>query len=300
MTQERFCPICQSSDIKIKFTNLIDKNFGISKKTFDLFECKNCHAVFIYPLCDPNELKDFYPLLDYQPHQFEIRTVNKHNPTSILYNQFRVLHNYFKLHDEFSLIDLGCGGGSFLFQVNNEFPNSKLFGVDFSEQAIQNLKSKNLNGFVSNIDDIDLEIKFDVVNASQLLEHVPNPHNFIKKIKQLTHKGSIILLDVPDTESYTAKKFKEDWLHWDIPRHQINYSRKTLEYLLKDFDTIELCTVGSPYTYIDSYNLSKYGQRHPHKKLIDKIYHQFILKIGVKIWSFKYNTDVLFWVGRKR
>jgi hypothetical protein len=60
------------------------------------------------------------------------------------------------------------------------------------------------------------------------LEHVPkaDPHLIAAK-RLLTDYGDLVV-QVPNADSYQARLFKENWVGYDVPRHLVNYSAKTL------------------------------------------------------------------------
>lgn len=74
-----------------------------------------------------------------------------------------------------SLLDFGCGDGRLLGELAERLaPGTELAGVDFDERAL--LFARGFNGarvrFVPRLEELE-GVRFDVVVASEVLEHVP-------------------------------------------------------------------------------------------------------------------------------
>ncbi|MCK5284826.1 MAG: bifunctional 2-polyprenyl-6-hydroxyphenol methylase/3-demethylubiquinol 3-O-methyltransferase UbiG [Alphaproteobacteria bacterium] len=99
------------------------------------------------------------------------------------------------LFKNISIIDVGCGGGLICEPMARMEAN--ITGVDADSVAIEvatkhanksNLKINYLNGSIE-----EIEEKFDVVLALEILEHVNNPNDFIKVCANLMKEGGIII-----------------------------------------------------------------------------------------------------------
>lgn len=100
-----------------------------------------------------------------------------------------------------SLVDLGCGGGMLLREIEARLPGVELAGLDLSRRQIE----ENRHG-TSTIrwDVVDLEQpidastglvgRWDVVVASEILEHLDEPAAFLRNALRLAASGSGRLL----------------------------------------------------------------------------------------------------------
>ncbi|MES2590598.1 MAG: class I SAM-dependent methyltransferase [Bacteroidota bacterium] len=291
------CPICGSREIIIFIKNIADITFKTTTEKFNIFCCKNCDAKFQNPFIPENEVGQYYPNASYHPFMLQKKAIPlnlKYNPASIYIRKLMEKHN---CNDIFSLIDVGCGGGTFLMSVKQYFPNAQLMGVDVSEIAIKNLNKIGIDGICSSLYSFEINRKFDYIISSQVLEHLNQPYLFTKKLKDLSKPESIIMIDVPASDSYSAEKFKENWVHWDLPRHSIIYSKKTIDYLFKDFTKIELRHAGSLAAVLSSYKISKGKDIY-----FQTLYEKMILKLVTPITKlFKLHflfSDKLVWIGK--
>lgn len=290
------CPICFNDNTSIFIEGLEDVTFKTTKEKFNLYSCPNCDAKFQYPFIPENVVGKYYPNTTYHPFQLNkpISHKSKHYPQSIY---LRLLLNKHKPEDSFSLIDVGCGGGTFLMSVKKYFPNAQLMGIDVSDTAVQNLKTIQIECICSSLYDFEVNKKFDYITSSQVLEHLNQPYLFLKKIKELADPESVIMIDVPASDSYSAKKYNRNWVHWDLPRHSILYSEKTLNFLFKDFTTLELKHAGSIAALLSSYKISK-GENVFTPTLSERIKLK-LSSFAAKLFKMNFLfSDKLVWIGK--
>jgi ubiquinone/menaquinone biosynthesis C-methylase UbiE len=98
-----------------------------------------------------------------------------------------------------TLLDVGCGTGTFLSMILNKF-NARVFGIDISPGMIK--KSRELLS-----DRADLKVgdsehlpwsdeSFDIVTCIASFHHYPHPEPVLKEMKRvLRHGGSLIIAD---------------------------------------------------------------------------------------------------------
>src|SRR3989338_5957216 len=94
------------------------------------------------------------------------------------------------------LLDVGCGYGRFLKLAENEFVT---YGIDPSEFLINEARKYAINTKfeVATILSYKPEIKFDVITAFDVLEHVPEIEKAIGQIKSRLKPGGIFFCAVP-------------------------------------------------------------------------------------------------------
>lgn len=121
------------------------------------------------------------------------------------------------------ILDVGCSSGVFLKELENlGFYSNNLFGIDISEKAILNSKKNGLrNTFVMDAQNITLDEKFDIIVASDCLEHLENETKALKNWKNLLKKEGEIYVFVP--------AFMSLWsYHDEINMHFRRYTKKEL------------------------------------------------------------------------
>jgi 2-polyprenyl-3-methyl-5-hydroxy-6-metoxy-1,4-benzoquinol methylase len=83
---------------------------------------------------------------------------------------------------------------------------------------------------------------FDVIALWHSLEHLPNPWVVLEKAAERLAPGGILLIAVPNIESYDFSVLRAAWMHLDAPRHLFFYTARSLEKLCSanGLETLEL------------------------------------------------------------
>jgi len=129
-----------------------------------------------------------------------------------------------------SILDFGAGTGDFLNRMKSFFWNVE--GVEPNEIArdLAILKGLNLKTSFKELDGKS----YDVISLWHVLEHLPDFENKLEKFHELLNPGGILIIAVPNYNSYDANYYKEDWAAWDVPRHLWHFSRNGLKNILNE------------------------------------------------------------------
>ena len=123
-----------------------------------------------------------------------------------------------------NIIDVGCGGG--ILSEPLKRLGARITGIDASATAIQSARlhseksNLEINYLVGTIDRLIEQKKFyDLVIASEVIEHVKDPNDFIKGLKKLLMpKGKIILTTLSRSlKSFLIAKVAAEYLTRIIP-----------------------------------------------------------------------------------
>lgn len=90
---------------------------------------------------------------------------------------------------------------------------------------------------------------FDVVTMWHSFEHFGDPAPTLREIRALLKPGAIVVLEVPNLDSWQARLGRERWFHLDAPRHLYHFSSATLRRILDSagFDVVEQKTFSLEY-----------------------------------------------------
>ncbi|HQW68805.1 MAG TPA: class I SAM-dependent methyltransferase [Flavobacterium sp.] len=122
------------------------------------------------------------------------------------------------------ILDIGCSSGVFLKDLEDiGFASQNLYGIDISQKAILNCKSNGLNNtFVMDAQNISIDEKFDIIIASDCLEHLENDSKALKNWNNLLNIGGKMYVFVP--------AFKSLWSYHDIINmHFRRYTKSELK-----------------------------------------------------------------------
>jgi len=96
-----------------------------------------------------------------------------------------------------SLLDIGCGSGSFLAQLQKRFANKKFFGIDKSRIMVANAQRLGFN--VSHKDLSQVTEKFDIATATFDMVNYLNKEEiklFFNQLSNILCDGGYFLFDV--------------------------------------------------------------------------------------------------------
>ena len=124
------------------------------------------------------------------------------------------------------ILDFGCGDGRLIYEICNlekrkEIEINKIIGVDISERAILFARAflydfrNKVRTYSKDIREINLSGKFDIITATEVLEHIPHKEmdGILKKIHELLAKEGTLIVSVP---SVNLKKPKKHYRHYTI------------------------------------------------------------------------------------
>ena len=157
-----------------------------------------------------------------------------------------------KTLNKISILDLGCGGG--LVSEGLSKLGANVTGIDFIRENIKvakiHAKKNNLkiNYKILNFENEKINSKFDVIVIFEVLEHLSNWEDFIKKIKSNLNPNGILIMSTINRNllsKFLAIDLAENYLKW-IPTNTHTYNKfikpKELENILmkNNFKNINL------------------------------------------------------------
>lgn len=222
------------------------KDYFYSQEIFDVVPSEN--EGILKTLNIPTHLSKYYNSENYISH-----TNNKNGLKEIVYSliQKQNLKYKFNLIKKFSkgkkLLDYGCGNGIFLEFMKNK--GYEIQGFEPSSTGKSETEKRLGIKLASNFDEIN---KVDVITLWHVLEHIPNPEEILNEFKNKLNDNGILLIALPNYESYDAKIYGEFWAAYDVPRHLYHYSKDgAMNYFSKFFKIITTAPL-----LFDSYYIS--------------------------------------------
>ncbi len=130
------------------------------------------------------------------------------------------------------LLDIGSGTGEFLSACKEN--GLKTVGIEPSDKAREFSKREyGLNVLPeSGLASMDPS-SFDVITMWHVLEHVHQLKARVEEINRLLVNGGVVLIAVPNRESYDALKYGPEWAAYDVPRHLYHFTRKDVQALFE-------------------------------------------------------------------
>jgi hypothetical protein len=232
---------------------------------FDI--CSDCNLVFLNPRVALDELKNYYTS-HYLPYRgakawgkYEQLVENSQKKMDLKrVNRIKEFHS---ISSETLVLDVGCGRPTFL-QSCREVLNCKTLGIDFSDEGWkeESVQFEGLNLQVSEIKDLSSQLKPDVITMWHYLEHDYAPTENLRYLHSISKQSTTLLIEIPNFDSESRKKFGENWAGWHTPRHISLFSPKNIEKLLDQcgWKVSKIMTYGTMDPYL-LYWMSEMEQR---------------------------------------
>lgn len=222
-----------------------------TKEGYKIAACRECSLVQLEPTPSAEALEALYSehyfnaaeaesgYADYASQETEylatfaedVRAIQQHVPTG------RVL-------------DVGCGYGYFLKAA--EKAGFEPYGIDLSDAAVEQanarFRGRVFSGTLDN-SGLPADLKFDVVFASHVIEHITEPVEFIRQAAARLRPGGLLVLVTPNIESVLARVSKARWVSFKIPEHVAYYSPKTIRALILRGGNFDVLGVSPAYQH---------------------------------------------------
>lgn len=136
------------------------------------------------------------------------------------------------------LLDIGCGTGDFLAKAKEK--GWTIAGVEPNEEA----RARSAQKGILSKEELALvtATDFNVITLWHVLEHLPNLESQIETIVQMLSSDGVLVIAVPNYNSYDAKHYKNFWAAYDAPRHLWHFSKASIETLFKphNFEIVKI------------------------------------------------------------
>lgn len=235
-TEKCNCPLCNISE-----STLIDSENGLG-----IVKCMQCDLLYTSPRVK-NPHNNYFGDKDlfYSEASLIFKGEKKHHRDCNYEYELRKIK---KIKRSGKLLDIGTDMGFFLRKAR-EF-GYEVEGLEPSPSLAEIARdSWNLTIHNSFLENAKLpENYFDIITLIDVLEHIPNPKEFLGKCHKLLRNNGIIVIKVPNGNYNYLKmrlaKFsgrKTDMEIWDCYEHVVHYSSKTLKRLIEftDFELLK-------------------------------------------------------------
>ncbi|MCX6800747.1 MAG: class I SAM-dependent methyltransferase [Candidatus Diapherotrites archaeon] len=268
------CAACDSDKWKFLFKST-EMRHGIAGE-WDVCGCRSCGLMRIFPF--PEKLLKYYPE-DYTAY-YAYKTKDLPNYKKLALKR-HYSYSHLKVESSFKdllkselyfaytklsgnriipfrnglLFDVGAGVGEFLESQGKL--GWDVGGIDFSEHACRIAKKHGIDVQFGDYLKANLKKKAAVVNATFILEHLPNPNAFFIKTHAVLEKKSLLVFDVPNAKALDLALFKNNCYALDSPRHLFVYSPRSLLLMLErnGFVVKKILYPANPSHFIKSVNL---------------------------------------------
>lgn len=228
------CPICEGKDHTLIMTC---KDYTVSHETFSIVCCSSCGFHFTNPRPTEKEIGAYYKSEDYISHSnTSSGLVSRIYQKARSYTVKRKYDLAKKYTSSSTILDYGCGTGEFLNyckqngmkSIGYEPSEARKYGIDnyqldiYSEEKIKALPASSLGA----------------ITMWHVLEHVHRLKELIGILKEKLNDHGTLIVAVPNMTSWDAKKYKEHWAAYDVPRHLYHFQPKNIKDIFAQFNMV--------------------------------------------------------------
>jgi SAM-dependent methyltransferase len=209
---ELTCPVCRGA-LEQALVGVRDPQSG---EEFGVVRCSRCQLGVTVPA--PEDLEPYYGERYYGGRHWITRRY-------CVWRRMRVIERTTRGTAPSTLVDIGCGDGSFLLEARRA--GWTVLGTEVNDR----IPSPGLEIWGS-IDDLRVRAPFGCITLWHSLEHLRNPIQALADLAGMLMPGGTFVVAVPDSQGWQARLFGRHWLHLDVPRHLYHFSLPSLRAAL--------------------------------------------------------------------
>jgi len=255
-TVDAACPLCGARPTEPHASGP-DYDYATSGNTVWTFRrCATCGIVSLDPRPKDTELPRIYPG-NYYAYDFTENPSLGHRVKTLL--DRRAVRSYLKhaRGGSGNVLDVGCGDGRLLTLFGEcGIPAGKLHGMELDQRAVDRARARGLQVVRGRFEDVSYgDGFFSLAVLQQVIEHVPDPRGFVRRLHRVLAPGGAAVIETPNVASWDHAVFRRSyWGGYHIPRHFFLFDRRSLARLLEQegFDVVEARCLPSPMFWIQS------------------------------------------------
>lgn len=266
------CPLCGSSAIysrgKIIYNSPVKFSTYFIKlnKIPEIWQCKTCLSFFAQNIVPENQAKNLY--INSNSNRWMISDFQKEKTSGLI----KLLDSIIK--KDMKALDIGCNSGSLLDYVHEH--KADTFGIEISKSCSSAAKKKGHKIF-KDYKELPAGVKFDIIFAFDLVEHLYNINLFFDETGKLLNKDGKLIILTGNPYCLSAKIAKNRWWYFTYPEH---ITFPSLQYF-KSLKSFQLERYSAAYNSQEHY---KSSLCYFNKKFFNKL-----IVFGFKLLSFTYN-----------
>jgi SAM-dependent methyltransferase len=230
------CLLCGSGEAH----SWLDSQVQLAPATGEVYSfvrCAVCGLVYLSPRPLAAEIHRYYPP-SYLPHRGPeawgrwaplVRSAERRMDRK----RVRLVTAHAALAPGSRVLDVGCGRPTFLRELRRR-TGAEGVGTDVSEAGWEAEDRADLRLVRGSFPEVEEELRgvagdgFCAVTLWHALEHDYGPLETLRALSRLAAPGAVLVVEVPDLSSLTARLHGPDWAGLHTPRHPAAYTAETL------------------------------------------------------------------------
>ncbi len=210
---ERRCPACAAT---------AERGLG-QKNKLQISSCRSCGTLYAYYATGAGASENY----DVYYHEANLTV-----PAFIDKRLDEIITDFARFRQSNRLLDIGCGAGSLLQAAQRAGWEAE--GVEVSRPSVEHVRRAGFKVFHGELSAARYaDEQFDVVTASEVLEHVPDPQMMLVEIARILRPGGLFWGTTPHGRGLSAQLLGIAWSTVSPPEHLQLFSLAGMHRLLK-------------------------------------------------------------------
>jgi len=224
---------------------------------FTFTRCLGCGLVYQSPRPTIEHIKSYYDD-EYLAHRKRtdwgvLSPILNAAMDSLDREKLRIIGRYVGLDPSSTVLDVGCGAGTFLSRVRARHACA-VVGVDFMDLADRpTLRDVEFHCGLF-YEQAVWRDRFDLITMWHFLEHDYDPQRSLAHARNALKPGGRLIVEVPRLDSVTFRLFGDRWPGLQAPQHTVLYDRVMLVKMVEraGYDVVDYLPYGAfpPYFYL--------------------------------------------------
>lgn len=199
-------------------------------------KCASCELVYRRPVLDSSEKELLYThYRDYEfrgedQYQYFHRITQLPPSESENYERVVFLKKYMR-DTNLRVLDVGSGGGVFLWSLKQHFHHWQLVGIEPTEGFSDAAKQHGITIVHGYLDESTFAHGFDLITLNHVVEHLDAPKDMLRLLRGYLNPGGLLYVEVPSVRDIGYLPASHD--RFMCP-HEVIYSLLTLTRILTD------------------------------------------------------------------
>jgi SAM-dependent methyltransferase len=212
---------------------------------FPFVSCSSCGLVYLSPRPTPEGMDRYYPP-EYLPYRGpeawgSWAPLVRRGEEALDRRRVRLVRRHLSLGPDSRVLDVGCGRPSFLHRLFRTV-GARGVGLDVSDEGWQGETRfrDDLTLIRATLPAAEARLReeapegFHLITLWHALEHDHRPLESLEALRRLAAPDAVLVIEVPNLASLTARLHGSAWAGLHTPRHTAAYTPDTLVALVRE------------------------------------------------------------------
>ncbi|HYF66441.1 MAG TPA: class I SAM-dependent methyltransferase [Herpetosiphonaceae bacterium] len=247
------CHHCGSAEYRVVFSGP-DRQMDLAGR-FTFVECRQCGLFYQHPRPTwaqlaphyEGEYNSYYRALADDPNPIR-RAIHRLGPLK----QRRYVE---KFAAGGALLDIGCGTGTFLEEMQRSAARWRLYAIEPTRSAAEYVGQRfGIPVLNTTFEAASFQSEsLDAVCMWNVFEHLERPFEALDRIHAMLKPGGVFVFALPNYESLARAIFGKYWLGWDLPRHLYIFPEPIIRQIAAShgFEVVDKSCFSSTYKALE-------------------------------------------------